>query len=187
MSEPAEDDEPERVEALVDRAREGDEAALGALLREMVPTLRRRLQRLLGPRPSLDDATQDVLVAIARGVEGFRGESRFETWCHRICIRVARRHMHRERPRPVLALVPDADAVDPEARAIARQRLERLYAALDELEPDARVAFVLCAIEGHDPSEAAALCDVSAGTMRVRLHRARKRVEERLDADGRLR
>lgn len=186
MSEPAEDDVPETIDALAARAREGDEAALGELLRALVPTLRRRLHRLLGPRPALDDATQDVLVAIARGVEGFRGESRFETWCHRICIRVAQRHLRRERPRPKLALVPSADPVDPESRAIARQRLGQLYAALDALEPDARVAFVLCAIEGRDPAEAAALCEVSAGTMRVRLHRARKRVEQLLD-DGRSR
>lgn len=185
MSEPAEEDAPETIAALVERARGGDEAALGELLRALVPTLRRRLHRLLGPRPALDDATQDVLVAIARGVDGFRGEAAFETWCHRICIRVAQRHMRRERPRPVLALVA-GDAVDPESRAIARQRLERLYAALDELEPDARVAFVLCAIEGRDPAEAARLCDVSAAAMRVRLHRARKRVEALLD-DGRSR
>lgn len=184
MSEPAEDPNAEdSTSALVERARAGDDAALDRLLRGQVPRARRWLHRLLGPSPALDDATQDVLIALARGLEGFRGDASFETYCYRICIRVAHKHLRRERRRAPLALVVDIDPVDPESRAISRQRLERLYLALDALDPDARVAFVLCAIEGHAPARAAELCEIRPGAMRVRLHRARRRVEELLAAD----
>ena len=181
MSEPAEQNEGETTTELVERSRAGDEPALDRLLRRLVPSIRRWLHRLLGPRPSLDDATQDVLIALARGVDGFRGDASFETYCYRICIRVAHRHLRRERPRPTLSLVPVHDRVDPESRAIARERLSRLYEALDQLEPDARLAFVLCAIEGRSPAKAAAICEVPAGTLRVRLHRARREVERLRD------
>lgn len=178
-------DDQASVEALVERVRDDDEVALDALLRHLLPSVRRWLHRLLGPRGSLDDATQEVLIALARALPRFEGASKLETYAYRITLRVAHRHLGRERRAPTpLALVPtEADAVDPESRVMSRQLLDRLYTVLDRLDADQRVAFVLCAIEGRPPREAAELCEVAPGTMRVRLHRARREVERRLGDD----
>jgi len=171
------------VDALARAARDGDAAAVEALLRALLPRARRWLYRLLGP-DALDDAVQEALIAIAAAVPRFRGDAAFETYAHRIAVRVAYRHLKAQRRRPSLTLVaPPADDRDPESRAISRQQLERLRVAVDGLSPDARVAFVLCSIEGRPPREAAAIAGTSALVMRVRAHRARKAVERSLGAD----
>lgn len=170
--------------SLLRSARDGDDAALDTLLRTLVPRVRRWLNRLLGPRGSLDDATQEVLIALSTALPRFEGSSALDTYCYRITLRVAFRHLKRERRRPPLTLVPTGiNEIDPESKAISREAVERLYAALDELEPDGRVAFVLCAIEGLSARDAAEACGVSAATMRVRVHRARKALRRRLETD----
>ena len=180
---PHPDREAVDVDALARAARDGDAAAVEALLRVLLPKTRRWLHRLIGPA-SLDDAVQEALIAVAGSLSRFRGDSAFETYAHRIAVRVACRHLKAERRRPSLTLVaPPPDERDPESRAISRQRLERLRVALDTLTPDARVAFVLCAIEGRPPREAAEIAGTTALVMRVRAHRARKAVERQLAAD----
>ena len=54
----------------IDAARAGDPAAIAALLGELVPRVRAWLYRLLGPRPDLDDATQEALTAIVLSLIG---------------------------------------------------------------------------------------------------------------------
>lgn len=169
---------------LLERTREGDRAALEALLRALLPRLRGWLVRLLGPRADVDDATQDLLIALAEALPRFRGDSSCSTYCYRVTLRVASRY-YGKRPRTVpLELVPPpADRVDPESRVLRREVLVRLYDELDRLPPPQRAAFVLCRIEGLDPAEAAKVCGVSSGALRVRLHRARKQVEAALARD----
>ncbi|HJL18273.1 MAG TPA: RNA polymerase sigma factor [Sandaracinaceae bacterium LLY-WYZ-13_1] len=175
---------PDTAEELARRVRSGDRAALERLLRLLAPRLRGWLGRLLGPRAELDDATQELLIELARALPRFEGRSALSTYCHRIAVRVASRHFGRAgREAPLELLPPPPESVDPESRAMDRQLLERLYHVLDGIAPARRVAFVLCAVEGFTPTEAAAIEGIRAATMRVRLHRARRDVEAALADD----
>ena len=69
---------------------------------------------------------------------------------------------------------------DPEARVRARRALVRLHAALRQLPERRRAAFVLCAVEGLDPREAAEVMGISRNAMRSLLCRARAQLEEML-------
>lgn len=171
------------LDRLAERVRAGDRAALEELLRALLPRVRRWLTRLLGPRADVDDATQDLLVELARALPRFDGRAACATYCYRITLRVASRYYGRRRPISLELVAPPADTVDPESRVLRRELLTRLYAELDRLPADLRSAFVLCRVEGLAPAEAAAICDVSPGTLRVRLHRARRRVERALERD----
>jgi RNA polymerase sigma-70 factor (ECF subfamily) len=158
----------------------GDEAILRALL----PHVRRWLHRLLGNRPDLDDATQDALLALLDALPRFRRESKLTTYAHRVVVRVAYRYFRKRSREESLVLVPPPlDTLDPESRAIDREALRRLYRALGKLPEKRRVAFVLCCVDGLEPQEAAEIEGITAVAMRSRLFHAREEVARLLGSD----
>ncbi|MEM9068177.1 MAG: RNA polymerase sigma factor [Myxococcota bacterium] len=168
----------------VEALQAGDPRALEDALRQLLPRVRRWLMRLLGPRPDLDDATQDALVALAKALPRFEGRSKATTFAHRITVRTAYRYFRRRQREEALTLVPPPpDAIDPESRAMDREALRRLYRCLERLPKKRRVAFVLCCIEGMSPAEAAEVEGISGVAMRSRLSHARAEIARRLDHD----
>lgn len=164
--------------------RSGDRRALEAALRGLQPDVRAWLHRLLGPRPDLDDANQDALVALAKALPTFEGRSSLRTFARRITVRVAYRYFGKRKKQEALALVPPPpDEIDPESRAMNREALRRLHRCLEGLPPNRRMAFLLCCVEGLEPREAAALEGCSANAMRTRLSHARAAVAARLADD----
>jgi len=168
----------------VARLRDGDPEAIRDALREMLPHIRRWLVHLLGRSPDLDDATQEVLVELARFLPRFEGRSRLSTAAHTITVRVAYRFF-RSRDTVSLESVPDAPDLSshPDDRVMAREALTRLQRCLRKLPAKRRVAFVLCAIEGLTPSEAAERAGTTALAMRCRLLWARREIERMLRGD----
>lgn len=178
---------PERrlLEELASRLRARDDALVDRVLRELLPEVRRWMLRQLGPRPDLDDAMQDALSAIASALHRFEGRSSLATLAHRIALRTSYRYYRKAGPLPIReATHPSGD--DPEARVRARRALARLHAALAHLPERRRAAFVLCAVEGLDPAEAAEVLGVSGNAMRSLLCRARQQLEALLEGDDEL-
>ncbi len=159
---------------LVSRLRRGDQSVLERVIEELVPDVERWVRRLIGPRADVADVVQESLTEIATSLHTFEGRSSIRTLAHRITTRTASRSYRRRRPDldADLDTVAD-DAANPEESAGARQELARLYRHLDELSEVRRTAFVLCCIEGLDPTEAAEVAQCSANTMRSRLFEAR--------------
>ena len=159
-----------------------DDRATRETLRTLLPHVRRWLVRLLGHSPDLDDATQDALTEIARFLPRFEGRSKLSTAAHRITVRVAYRY-YRRAPESV-PLDDDLPMVDDvEGRVAARNALARLQRCLQRLPPKRRIAFVLCAIEGMTPTEAADVADTTALAMRCRLLMARRELTRMLAND----
>jgi RNA polymerase sigma-70 factor (ECF subfamily) len=97
-----------------------------------------------------------------------------ETFAHRITVRVAYRYFARAPRERELQEETHEGAERPQDELVAeRQGLARLYRCLAKLSEKRRTAFVLCAIEGLSPQEAAALVGTSAGSMRSRYKHAR--------------
>ncbi|HEU0032404.1 MAG TPA: RNA polymerase sigma factor [Kofleriaceae bacterium] len=168
----------------LERLRAGDRDAVGATLQTLLPHVRRWLHRLLGRSPDLDDATQEALSEIARFLPRFEGRSKLETAAHRITVRVAYRYFTR---RDEVALEAVPELVDPggdaDARIVAREALARLQRCLRRLPAKRRAAFVLCAIEGLSPAEAADVAGTTALAMRCRLLWARRELARMLAHD----
>jgi RNA polymerase sigma-70 factor (ECF subfamily) len=164
----------------------GSRDDLEATLTRLFPTVRRWLHRSLGDHPELDDATQDALFEIARSLSRFAGESSLETWSYRITTRVAYRYLKRRSNRAAepfeLHVLPDL-GVDPEARAGHRESIRRFQACLDELTPNRRMAFLLCAVERLPHVQAAEIEGISVETLRARLKRARAELADKMRAD----
>jgi RNA polymerase sigma-70 factor (ECF subfamily) len=158
-------------------ARAAHERTLAALL----PTLRGFLFRLLGPRTDLDDATQDALIALSDSLPRLADPAQLKSFAKTICLRVAYRYYARRarleplEPEQHQAPGPLAD------ESLARRRLLiRLHRCLEKLPHKRRTAFVLCAIEGLSPHEAAELEGVSPGSMRARYMHAREELQRLL-------
>lgn len=151
----------------------------------LVPMLRGLLFRLLGPRADLEDACQDALIALSSALPRQKEAEQTPKLVRTICVRVAYRYYGR---RALLQpLEPERHAADgPLAdEALARRRtLLRLHRCLEKLPNKRRTAFVLCAIEGLSPHEAAALEGVSPGSMRARFMHAREELQRLLAAQN---
>jgi RNA polymerase sigma-70 factor (ECF subfamily) len=166
--------------------RAGDPDITRETLRALLPHVRRWLYRLLGRSPDLDDATQDALSEIAAFLPRFEGRAKIETVAHQITVRVAYRYFAKSKSREVsLEVVPELVDVStsPESRMMAREALARLHRCLGRLPAKRRTAFVLCAIDGLSPSEAARVAGTTAITMRCRLLYARREIARMLKRD----
>jgi RNA polymerase sigma-70 factor (ECF subfamily) len=127
---------------------------------------------MLGNREDALDATQEALIAVARGIGRFDGRSAFTTWLYRVATNAARDEGRRvaRRPRPVEA--PPERTVDasPEDAVGARIDIDAALAALPE---EFRVAVVLRDLCDLDYAEIADVLGVPAGTVRSRIARGR--------------
>jgi RNA polymerase sigma factor (sigma-70 family) len=158
--------------------------ALTETLVELTPRVKSWLFRLLGPGFELDDALQDALFELARALPRFDHRAKLETYAYRVVLRSASRHRRKHRRREPLEGTPMlVDTTDPESRASSREVLRRLYEVLDRLPEKRRRAFILCRIEGLDPTEAAKIDEVSSEVMRSRLRHASADVAARLAKD----
>lgn len=179
---------------LVDRCLEGEEAAARELFRKHKARVHACLFRVLGGNRDMDDLLQDVFIQIFQSLKGWRAEASLATWIDRIAVRVAWRYLsQRKAVPPTLELVEDAvpiALVNPALgarKAMAREGVRRLYAAMDKLPPLARVAFALHEIEGRAMAEVATLTGASVTATKLRVWRARRALVAAAAADPVLR
>jgi RNA polymerase sigma-70 factor (ECF subfamily) len=178
--------------ALVKACQRGEPDALDALIRATYADVYALCRRMLADPDEAADATQEVFVRVMRSVLGFRGESAFGTWLHRVTVNVcltALRRRSRARaagmvaggtpfamPGEELALVSSDD--DPADRAVTADLASRSEQALAELPEDARAVVVLRDIEGMSTREVAEMLGVTETVVKVRLHRAHARLRK---------
>ena len=163
----------------MEAARGGDQRALDQLLRRHVDRLHALCRRMLGSEADAADATQDALIAIARGLAAgrFDGRAAFATWAYRVtanaCLDELRRRSRR--PEPVadehLERAGGTDVVPGPAGGVA-ERLD-VEAALTRLPPEFRTAVVLRDLCGLDYAEIAEVLAIPPGTVRSRIARGR--------------
>lgn len=178
---------------LLERARSGDRDALERLLERHQAKVYRFGMRMCREPEDAKDVVQDTLLAMARGVRDFRGESSVSTWlfsiARRFCIK--KRRTRRSDPSDRRSLDTDlADEVsrvaDPAKSAeelLAGREIEReLDDAIAALEPKYREVLVLRDVEGLTAPEAAEVLGIGVQAVKSRLHRARASVRERIVA-----
>ena len=150
----------------------GDSSAFERIYRAHVARIHSLARRMLGPSEA-DEVTQDIFVRAWQKLGQFRGDAAFGTWLHRLAINVVierRRSFAIQRSR----MTDDESAIDLLPTAPARSDLRVDFEnALERLPPGAREIFVLHDVEGHKHREIAALLDITSGTSKRQLHRAR--------------
>lgn len=146
-----------------------------------------------------EDALQDTFMRAFVAFESFQGRSHLLTWLTRIAINSALMVIRRRRRAwSEVSLTPssetDSDLLQPDLRDSAptpeefcdlKQRFERMFRAIERLDPKLRNAIGIQITRECSMKELADTLGVSVGTVKARLHRARKRLTRSCDHKGR--
>jgi RNA polymerase sigma-70 factor (ECF subfamily) len=175
---------------LVARWQQGEGEAFEALVRRHQLRVFRLLWRMLGSREEAEDVAQEAFLSLHRHGHRFRGEARFSTFVYRVAANAAlnrRRTLGRSRARKRQLMVRQAAGTDlpasprdPEDAAAGSQVQAAVQRALLDLPEDLRVAAVLYDIEGVPNGEIASVLGIPEGTVKSRIHRARRALRDRL-------
>jgi RNA polymerase sigma-70 factor (ECF subfamily) len=177
--------------SLADRARHGDLDAFEELMHARVDAIYRLSYAIVGDEADARDATQETFIGAWKRLRELRDPERFDAWLQRIAVNSARMTL-RARGRRRVREIPSGDVA---ALAVAadgavttvRSDAALLDAALDTLPTDQRTILVLHHLEGHGVAELAAILEIPVGTVKSRLHTARRTLQDALAAEGHAR
>jgi RNA polymerase sigma-70 factor, ECF subfamily len=159
-------------------AREGDPVAFERIYRRHAARIHTLCRRMLSDDEA-DDATQDVFVRAWEKIGLFRGDAAFGTWLYRLAINLVlgkrkSRATHQSR------FGGDPDVIPLAGRRDRPDLRVDFEAAIQTLPRGAREVFVLHDVEGYTHDEIAGFLNVTAGTSKSQLHRARMSLREYL-------
>jgi RNA polymerase sigma-70 factor, ECF subfamily len=177
----------ELKDVLVSGCVAGDETAWAALYASYARTIAHFLRRLGVAPEALDDAVQEVFLQAFRSLAQWRGDAAIKTWLYRLAVTHARRSRQRahfaQRIRRILERHPRSELDWGEYQPRQAERL--LQAALGQLTPLEREAFVLYELEGQSGAQLAAILGCPEATLYRRLHEARKKFQAYVENEAR--
>jgi len=183
------DDEAQLVAA----AKAGDGSSFNELVSRYESKIFRLAQNITRNREDAEDVMQEAFLKAYTHLDNFQGDSRFYTWLVRIAVNEALMKLRKRRPGEFSLDEPVESDDDFIPREIADwgplpdQRYERnqlnsiLSEAIEKLEPDFRVVFVLRDVEELSTEETAKLLGLSVPAVKSRLLRARLRLRQKLN------
>ncbi|HEX9037144.1 MAG TPA: RNA polymerase sigma factor [Ktedonobacterales bacterium] len=177
-------DEAELIAGLKRR----DAAAVAAFFEEHADRTYRLALGMLGSESDAEEVTQMTFISAMEAIDRFEARGKLDTWLYRIA------HNHALmliRKRQAASPLPDDDApiaasssVDwrnvPEERLLSQEAQERLWVEIARLPESLRAAFTLRDVEGLSTADCAQVQGISEPACKVRLHRARLLLRERL-------
>lgn len=170
-------------ETLVERARAGDLESFEELVDRYRDLVVRVAARIVGPSDA-EDVAQDVFLRAFHRLGQFRGgEALFRSWLLRIAHNSALNALEqRRRKDDTRDGGEDFDVEDPGRRPAdeleVSERAERLATKLQQVQPSHRTVLVLRDVEGLTYQEIAQITDAPIGSVKGRLHRARRELIE---------
>ena len=167
---------------LVQRAKDGDQQALEALLTRHAPKVERLTRQVLRDPDDASDAAQEALAKVCVRLKQFRGGSQFSTWLHRLVVNTCLDAAERRKARVHEPLGEHLQSGDDPARDAGNSELRReLCTALLEVSPEQAQVVLLKDAFGYSFEEIAAAAGMPIGTAKCHAHRGRARLSERLE------
>ncbi|MER7505289.1 sigma-70 family RNA polymerase sigma factor [Nonomuraea pusilla] len=168
-------------ELLVVRAQVGDRAALAELLARWRVPVWTYVRRMLDADRA-DDVTQEVWLAVVRGLPRLREPGRFAPWLFTIARRSVTDRLRGEYARPKEAWEAEEGVTEDAVEAMVDRAA--LVSVLSALPAPEREILVLFYLEDLPVEECAHICRIPAGTVKSRLNRARRLLREQLEEKG---
>lgn len=183
---------------LVLRAKNGDSAAFGQLVRRHQQRIYRLIVHVVKDQAEAEDVTQETFVRAFRALHRFDGRSEPYTWLYRIALNLGLNALRARRTRKATS-TESADDVrlealaavrsvrepnDPGARAEDREMYVALCNAMDTLSDTLRTTLILVCIDGRSHEEASKILGAPEGTIAWRVHEARRKLKEHLLTRG---
>jgi RNA polymerase sigma-70 factor, ECF subfamily len=188
----------EAIAIPIDALRAGDPAAVGALFEAYADRIYRLALGLLREPAAAEDIVQETFLSALTHLDRFEGRSSLGTWLYRVAYNAAIDQLRRRSDEPLPPDEPEGDletgmalplprsiidwARTPERWQADHEVAAEIERAISELPQSLRIVFLLRDVEGLSTEETAEALGLSEGATKVRLHRARLAMRERLSA-----
>ena len=188
----------EQVQVLINKIRAGDPDAFEPLVTAYEQILYNLCYKMLGNHEDAQDAVQETFIKVYRALSDYRGESRFSTWIYRIACNTCHDFLRRKSKVQVISLYEqqeDGDETElplseegntPEDLLERKLTRESVIHGLQMLPEEQRTILLLREIQGLSYEEIAEILHLDGGTVRSRIHRARKKLCKWLLENGNI-
>ena len=176
--------------AIVQRVQTGEVSAFNQLVQKYRQSLFSIIYNMTGNREDATDIAQDVFIKAFQSIKQFRGQSSFYTWLYRIAVNSSITFIKRAKKQRFInyetideTLVSSeileyfTAKTKTEKGALLKELQEKLNEALQKLSPKHRIVVILHEVEGMNHKEIADITKTSEGTVRSRLHYAKKMLQ----------
>jgi len=183
-------------EALIKKCQAGDASAFEKIVGLYQQKIYNIAYRMTGNYHDASDAAQEVFIRIFRSIKTFRGDCSFSTWAFRIAANVCKdllRNRGRFSEEPLneeasdesrrTLIDQDDEGNDPETVYENKELGEYLQSLIDKLPPECRLVILLREQAGFSYREISDILCVSLGTIKSRICRARRVLQEKIIKD----
>ncbi len=176
---------------LIVACKQGDRQAQYELYKRYKDWVFNIAYRMANHREEAEDLTQKVFLQIYRNIDSFRGESAFSSWIYRMTVNLSINHFRKDKKRRQHISNELSSSNNPRAGLLKRHEEKfnlrpHLEAAISRLPAGYRMVFILYDIQGYAHNEIATMLDISEGTSKSQLHKARKELRHLLEPFIRL-
>lgn len=171
---------PPTDQITIRRAINGDESALRAIWTQHAPRIDALVRRLVGDPDQAADVAQEVWIQIFRALPGYRGDSQFSTWAHRIAVNRTLNALRSLRRMSRIEVDIEEDSFSVEHDGDRSMLAQTIDEAVQKLSPGARHVFVLHDVEGYTHEEIAAELGITSGGSKSQLFKARAKLRRLL-------
>lgn len=178
-------DETQLIEALQRR----DQAALSTVFEQYANKIYRLAAGILQDEQQADGVVQDTFLKLIEHIDSFEGRSSIGTWLYRVAYNEANGRLRKSKPQVNMDELVDADLMPaclvdwetlPEQVMSSSEALDLMQQAIEDLSPSLRAVFQLRDIDELSTQETADILGIKPAAVKVRLHRARLALRERL-------
>ena len=173
-------------EHIIARARRGDADAFEQLVAAYRNQVFRLALRMCGNEADADEVAQEAFLSAWKGLPNFRGESRFSTWLYQLTTHAAIDLMRREKRQAAAEDIDGITAADdgpsPQQQVERAETRREVRSALMQLPEEYRQVLLLRFMQELDYGEIARALNVSEGTVKSRINRAKSKLREVLAA-----
>ena len=166
--------------AIIERIRTGDKSAYRDLVQRHKDFAFTVAYRILNHREEAEEAAQDAFMQVFAALKDFNQTAKFTTWFYRIVFNAALGAKRRQKPTETItenhALA--YSVMDTTQNLQRKERFTQIQHALAQLLPDDVTMITLFYLKEHSLEEIAEITAISSETIKVKLHRARKRLAE---------
>jgi RNA polymerase sigma-70 factor (ECF subfamily) len=182
---------------LVERFTNGDETAFSEMMDRYWGRIYGHVNQMLRNQQDAEEVTQDAFVRAHRGLANFRGDSAFSTWLYQIATNLARNRywywFRRKRDKTIsfdqpigdedggtLAEIFPAEIESPDDIAVTQEFTDRIAVSMARLNEKHREILVLRNVQDHSYEEIAQILNISVGTVKSRIARAREALRKEM-------
>jgi RNA polymerase sigma-70 factor, ECF subfamily len=173
--------------ALIAACQQGDTRAIRETFEMYKDRVYALCRHMAGNAEDAEDLTQEVFVSAFQHLNNFRAESAFGTWLYRIATNHCLNRLRKKRPEihsfdamAEVDIAPPAPGPSPEDMVVRKEMNRRMELAVAALPENLRAVFVLGTLEGMRYKEISEICECSEEAVKMRIHRARKQVRDKL-------